>query len=183
MPEARAAGAAVAIGERIYVVGGATGGGLATATFEYDLGADRWTSRAAIATRRDHLAAAALDGRVCAVGGRELSMSRNLATLECYDPARDAWERLPPAPTPRGGVGAAVVGTKLVFIGGEQPQGTFKEVEIYDSSTRAWTRGPDLPTPRHGIGVVAVGGSVYVMSGGPTPGGSQTPVCEVLTLP
>src|SRR5438552_2881 len=38
-----------------------------------------------------------------------------------------------------------------------------------------WSRQPDLPTPRHGIGAVAVEGTVYVMSGGPTPGGSQTP--------
>src|SRR5438876_3075217 len=71
MPEARAAAAAVAIGERIYVVGGANAQGLAAATFEYDPAVDRWTaSKAAILTRRDHLAAAALDGRVCAVGGR-----------------------------------------------------------------------------------------------------------------
>src|SRR5437773_7189096 len=46
-----------------------------------------------------------------------------------------------------------------------------------------WSRLPDLPTPPHGIGVVAVGGTVYVMSGGPTPGGSQTPVSEALDLP
>jgi len=76
-----------------------------------------------------------------------------------------------------------VVGRRLFFIGGEQPSGTFKEVEIYDAATRTWSRGPDLPTPRHGIGVAAVGSTVYVLSGGPTPGGSQTPVCEALTVP
>ena len=182
MPDARAAAAAVAIAERIYVVGGATAQGLALATLEYETAADRWTEKAVIPTRRDHLAAAALDGRACAVGGRELSLTRNLAALECYDPARDTWERMPAAPTARGGVGAAVVGTRLIFVGGERPEGTFKEVEIFDSASKSWTKGPDLPTPRHGIGVVAVGDTVYVLSGGPTPGGSQTAVCEALTL-
>jgi hypothetical protein len=43
-------------------------------------------------------------------------------------------------------------------------------------------RGPDLPNPRHGLGVVAVGGTLYVMTGGPTPGGSQTAVCEALDV-
>jgi hypothetical protein len=86
---------------------------------------------------------------------------------------------MPDAPTARGGVGAAAVGDRLVFVGGEQLSGTYKEVEVFDAATRAWSRLPDLPTPRHGIGVV----TVYVMSGGPTPGGSQTPVSEALDLP
>jgi len=109
-------------------------------------------------------------------------MSRNLAALECYEPYADSWERLPAAPTARGGVGAAVARERLFFIGGEQPAGTFKEVEIYDPGTRSWSRGPDLPTPRHGMGVVSTGDQVFVMTGGPTPGGSQTAVCEVLSL-
>ena len=192
MPAPRSAGAAVThqhfagsdapfTPPRIYVVGGASGGRLATATLEYDPATDRWSSRAPIPTPRDHLAAAWLGG-VCAVGGRELSMSRNLAALECYDPATDSWRRLPAAPTPRGGVGAAVVDGTLFLIGGEQPSGTFGDVEAFDIRTERWSRAPDLPTPRHGTGVAAYGGKVYVMSGGPAPGGSQTPVCEVLTV-
>jgi len=57
------------------------------------------------------------------------------------------------------------------------------EVEIFDGETGRWSRLPDLPNPRHGIGVVAVGRTVYVMTGGPTPGGSQTPVSEAIDLP
>ena len=90
---------------------------------------------------------------------------------------------MPDAPTARGGVGADAVGGRLVFVGGEQPSGTYREVEMYDTATRAWSRLPDLPNPRHGIGVVAVGRTVYVMTGGPTPGGSQTPVSEAIDLP
>lgn len=191
MPGPRAAGAAVGIQTlghevtptppKIYVVGGASGGRLEPATLEYDPATNAWRTRAAIPTPRDHLAAVRFEG-VCAVGGRELSMSRNLAAFECYDPVADLWQRLPAAPTPRGGVGAAVIERTLFFVGGEQPQGTFREVELFDGRTRAWTRGPDLPTPRHGIGVASFGRSVFVLTGGPTPGGSQTAVCEVLTL-
>lgn len=183
MPGPRSQGAAVAQGRFIYVVGGYDGQRLVAPTYAYEANADRWRQVAAIPTPRDHLAAALVAGRVCAVGGRRLSLTTNLATLECYDPGGDRWEKAPDAPTARGGVGAAAVGNRLVFVGGERPEGTYREVEIFDAESARWSRLPDLPTPRHGIGVVAVGRTVYVMTGGPTPGGSQTPVSEALDLP
>lgn len=182
MPAPRSQGAAVAMGSRIYVVGGQADGRLVAPIYVYDLATRAWSTGAPIPTPRDHLAAVALDGRVCAVGGRRLSLDLNLAALECYEPLADRWYRLPDAPTPRGGVGAATVGRRLYFIGGERPTGTFKEVEVYDAATGVWSRGPDLPTPRHGIGVAAIGSIVYVLTGGPTPGGSQTAVCEALSV-
>jgi len=182
MPAPRSQGAAVAIGGRIYFVGGAQGDRLVSPTYVYDTASDRWSTAAPIPTPRDHLAAAAIDGRVCAVGGRRLSLLQNLAVFECYDPAADAWRSMPDAPTARGGLGAATIGSRFFVAGGEQPLGTFKEVEVFDSNTNKWMRGPDLPTPRHGLGVVAVGSTLYVMTGGPTPGGSQTAVCEALDV-
>jgi non-specific serine/threonine protein kinase len=182
MPAPRSQGAAVAIGSRIYVVGGAQNDRLASPTYVYDTAADRWTTGAPIPTPRDHLAAAAVDGRVCAVGGRRLSLLQNLAALECYDPSADTWRAMPDAPTARGGIGAAVIGSRMFVAGGEQPIGTFNEIDVFDASAGKWTRGPALPTSRHGLGVVAVGGTLYVMSGGPTPGASQTPVCEALDV-
>jgi N-acetylneuraminic acid mutarotase len=182
MPGPRSQGAAVARGPSIYVVGGYDGQRLVAPTYAYDASADRWRQVAPIPTTRDHLAAAMIIGRICAIGGRKLSLTTNLSTFECYDPGADRWESLPNAPTARGGVGAAAVGDRLVFVGGEQPSGTYREVELFDHATRAWSRLPDLPTPRHGIGVVAVGRTVFVMSGGPTPGGSQTPISEALDL-
>jgi non-specific serine/threonine protein kinase len=182
MPAPRSQGAAVAVGGRIYVVGGAQNARLVAPTYVYDTAADTWSTVAAIPTPRDHLGAAALGGRVCAIGGRRLSLLQNLAAFECYDPTTDAWHSMPDAPTARGGIGAATIGSRMFVAGGEQPLGTLKEVDIFDSATGRWMRGPDLPTQRHGVGVVAVGSTLYVMSGGPTPGGSQTVVCEALDV-
>ena len=197
MPSPRAAGAAVALGSSIYIVGGADGSRLIAPTYRYDVVARQWQTVAAILTPRDHLAAVAAEGMVCAVGGRQLSLSLNLASFECYDPRADAWVRLPDAPTPRGGIGAAEYDRRVYVTGGEQPSGTFREVEVFDFRTRSWSRGPDLPTARHGLGVVVVqptkaldstGNLVFtparllVLAGGPTPGGSQTAICESLDL-
>ena len=183
MPAPRSQGAAAAVDEVIYVVGGiATGNTLHLTTYVFDTRTGLWAQRADIPTPRDHLGAAVLGGRVCAAGGRVLSMARNLAALECFDPGPGTWERLPGAPTARGGVGVAAIGDRLFLIGGEEPAGTFPHLEIYDAATREWSRGPDLGTPRHGIGVVALGTVVYVLTGGPTPGGSQTEISEAIAV-
>lgn len=198
MPGPRAAAAAVALGSSIFIVGGADGTRLVAPTYEYSVITRQWRSVAAIPTPRDHLAAVAIAGKVCAVGGRRLSLSLNLATFECYDPSSDAWQRMPDAPTARGGLGAAAYGFRVYVVGGEQASGTFREVEVFDLPTDAWMRGPDLPTARHGLGVVVVPGMkaldaaknlvmtparLLVLTGGPTPGGSQTGVCEAIDLP
>jgi N-acetylneuraminic acid mutarotase len=112
MPSPRSQAAAVAQGRFVYVVGGYDGQRLAAPTFAYEADADRWRQVAAIPTPRDHLAAALVAGRVCAIGGRRLSLTTNLPTLECYDPGADRWERAPDAPTARGGVGATAVGNR-----------------------------------------------------------------------
>lgn len=197
MPGPRAAGAAVEVAGRIFIVGGADGSRLIAPTYEYNVVTGQWRTAAAIPTPRDHLAAVALDARVCAVGGRRLSLSLNLAALECYDPRADRWQSMPDAPTARGGIGAASYDRRVYVAGGEQPTGTYREVDIFDARTNAWTRGPDLPTPRHGIGVVVVqptkgldaagnlvttSARLLVISGGPTPGASQTAVCEAIDL-
>ena len=103
---------------------------------------------------------------------------------------------MPDAPTARGGIGAAAYGGQIYVVGGEEPSGTYREVDIFDQRANAWIRGPDLPTARHGVGVVVVDGTKSIVGGdvvftparllvlgrGPTPGGSQTAVCEAVDL-
>lgn len=182
MPAPRSQGAAVAIDGKIYVVGGAAAGRLISPTYVYDTGTSQWTEAAAIPTPRDHLAAGNLGNRVCAVGGRRLSMLQNVSSFECLTPGDNTWRALPDMPTARGGLGAAVIGDRLFVVGGEQPLGTFREVEVYEQASNRWSRLADLPTPRHGLGVVTLGNTLYVLTGGPTPGGSQTRVCEALDV-
>ena len=182
MPAPRSQGAAVAIGAKIYVVGGVNVDRLVSPTYAYDTATDRWSTVAAIPTPRDHLAAAALGGKVCAVGGRRLSMLQNLPSFECYDAAQDRWTAMPDAPTARGGIGAAAFGERLIVVGGEQPAGTIRAVEAFDGAAGRWSRLPDLQSPRHGLGVVAFGNTILALAGGPVPGATQTPVCEALDL-
>ncbi len=98
MPAPRAAHAMVALGGRLYVVGGVGPG--ADELWSYDPEADAWrTDHAPLPTPREHLAAAALGGKLYVLGGRGHGHSGNRDTVESYDPAANAWTAAPPMPT------------------------------------------------------------------------------------
>ena len=167
MPAPRAAaGAAIAHG-RLYVVGGVRSPGtLARVAFVFDLGKKHWNTFVG-PTPREHLAAAAVGGKVYAVAGRLRGLETNQTLVEVFD---RRWRAVPPLPEARGGTGAASVAGRVVSVGGEAPSGTIASVYAYRPEARQWERLPDLPTPRHGLAVVAAGRRVYVVGGGPKPG-------------
>ncbi len=133
-------------------------------------------------TPRDHHGAGVLGGVLWVVGGRlGGSYARNLATVEGYDPARNAWSAGPPLPTARSGVGVAVLDRRLFVFGGEAPAGTFKEVEGYDATAGRWMSYAAMRTPRHGLAAIPYAGRIYVISGGPRPGGTVSSTNEGFT--
>ncbi len=146
----------------------------------YDPATDTWTARAPLRTLRDHFAAAAVGGRIYAIGGRiDGNHARNLDVNEEYDPAADTWRSRKPILTARSGIAAAVLDGKIMVFGGEAPAGTFDEVESYDPLVDRWIRYTPMPTARHGLGAAAVAGRIYVISGGKRPGGPVSSVNEI----
>lgn len=187
MPTARGALAAAVIDGKIHAVSGVgpvRGERKNSPAHEvYDRATRQWTKRAPIPTPRDHLAVAALGGKLYAIAGRvDGSYGRNLADNEAYDPKTDRWEKKAPIPTARSGIAAAVLNGRIIVVGGEGTGGTFKEVEAYDPAADRWTALAPLPSPRHGLGAVAIGSRLHVIAGGPTPGGSSSTTHEILQL-
>ena len=160
----RLAGAAVTLDDYIYVMGG-TGG--SNALLRYDPARDEWTSLAALSQSREHTAAAALDGKIYALGGR-WSDTGELASVEVYDPATDFMDVPPPMQTARGGFAAVTVDGKIYVLGGEVLTGAnqaLKSIEIFDPQRGTWEFGPDLPLGLHGVPAVNVDGVIYVLGG------------------
>ncbi|HJR93981.1 MAG TPA: hypothetical protein VJ807_00995, partial [Gaiellaceae bacterium] len=129
----------------------------------------RWSS-APGPTPREHLGVTSFAGTVYAVAGRTAGLDTNLLQFESWRPGQARWQRLQPIPDSRGGTGAAALRGQVVSAGGEEPDGTIREVLAYRIADKRWVRLADLPTPRHGVGVAALGGRVYVIGGGPEPG-------------
>jgi non-specific serine/threonine protein kinase len=174
LPSARAAGAAAAIGRRIYVAAGIGPGRdvLADSTLVYDTATDSWSAAPGPPTRREHLGGAGSGGLLYTVGGRT-AKGGNLATVESYDPAAGTWTRRPDLPTARGGLAAAASCNGMVIAVGGEGRRTFPQVEIFTPGAGAagsWSALPPLPDPRHGLGVVMAGQVLYTLSGGPEPG-------------
>lgn len=126
MPTPRNHHAAVAIGAKVYVVGGRppTVPGL-TALEVYDPETKRWARLSPMPTPRSGIAGAVVRGCLYVLGG-EGNPNHPLGIYpqtEGYNPLTDRWETLVPMPTPRHGMGAAVIGDKIYVPAGATRQG------------------------------------------------------------
>jgi N-acetylneuraminic acid mutarotase len=159
----RAAAAAAVVGDKIVVVGGQANNKLVPQTEVFD--GERWKDAADLPTPREHLAAAS-DGRyLYAVGGRDLSAAKNLATFQRYDPADNSWTNLDDMPDKVGSVGAAFVDGLVVTVGGEGVTEPSDAVQGFDVESNRWSELPALPAPRHGVAVATLEDSLYAIGG------------------
>ena len=84
-----------------------------------------WASRASTSPARSPAAPS-----TCSPAARPGGATSRSPSATC--PRERRWERLPDMEKPRGGIGAAAVGGRVVVVGGEEQSGTIREVEAYD---------------------------------------------------
>lgn len=157
--------AAVGLGDKIYVVGGYQDDGAPTNTlYEFDPAKNQWRVLKPMPTARGALGAAALDGKIYAVGG---TLRGDVGNLEMYDPARDAWQALAPMPTPRDHIAVAVARGKIYVIGGRigSAARNLNVNEEFDPQTNTWRTRAPLPTARSGIAAAALRDMIFVFGG------------------
>ena len=77
----------------------------------------------------------------------------------------NTWATMTEMPTPRTGVGVAVVNGKIYAIGGYN-KGYLSTNEMYDPATDTWTTKKPMPTPRDYFGIAVVDNKIYVIGGG-----------------
>jgi N-acetylneuraminic acid mutarotase len=181
MPTPRGALGVTVLDGKIYAVGGRNTADVG-ANEVYDPARNAWGVLAPMPTARDHLGVAALGGKIYAVGGRFESFARNTGVNEEFDPASGKWTTRAPLPTARSGIAAVALAGHMLVFGGEATEGTFEENEAYNPGGNSWVALAPMPTARHGIGAAVVGETIYIPSGGPTPGGSQIEVHEAFVL-
>jgi N-acetylneuraminic acid mutarotase len=187
MPAARARGAGgVAVhGGKIYYAGGLHNGTAVKWLDVYDPAANTWTQLPDMPTARDHFHAEVVDGKLYAIGGRNVAIEATTKANEVYDVAANQWSTgLAPLPTARGGFAASKVGDEIVVIGGEGANNqTFNTVEAYDTGSNTWRTLAPMPTARHGIQAASCNGGIYIATGGKVPGSAQkTDIQEVYFL-
>lgn len=169
---------------KIYLVAGILDGHWSGAVpwfDEFDPKTGQWRVLADAPHARDHFLAAMIGDELYAAGGRTSSGATNqvfdltVHAVDVFDFRGGKWSSLArDLPTPRAGGMIAVVGTRLVLIGGESMAhlAAHAEVESYDTATGRWEELPPLVQGRHGTGALVHEGRVYTASGAGNRGGS-----------
>lgn len=103
------------------------------------------------------------------VGGGLLPDRSASARVDLYDPARDAWDRLPDLPRALHHHGFAVVDGELWVIGGFETQAdgwvpTERAWRLAGPDAQ-WRQAPSLNVPRGGLAVVVTDDSVWAIGG------------------
>jgi N-acetylneuraminic acid mutarotase len=154
---------------RLYLIGGNRGGRpqWPRVVLEYDLAANRWTSKKQVPFPGDHMAAAESGGKIYVFGGQaEGAANKPLNTAWEYDPAADSWKALAAMPSSRTAALAVTAGGKIYVIGGNTDAGlNVGANDAYDPATNRWESRRPMPTARNHSAGGAVGGKVYVIGG------------------
>jgi N-acetylneuraminic acid mutarotase len=187
MNQSRGAHGAAVIGDRLYVVGGELDYALeslpAIATMEvYDFKTGEWSEGPAMPTARHHFGAAALDGKLYAVGGRDAG-EISLDAVERFDPATSRWEALPPLPEGSGALTVTAAGGEVYAIGGGHDEAggwVSPATWAFDPGPGQWRRAPNLGVPRHGHAAASFDGRIFVFGGSPCLGFGRSDSVESL---
>jgi N-acetylneuraminic acid mutarotase len=126
MPTPRDHLAAGAARGRLYVAGGRNQTSfILNVLEEFDPRAGAWRARAPMPTGRSGIAGAVVNNVFYVFGGEgnAASPSGTFGEAEAYDPLRDRWVAQPSMPTPRHGIGAAVLRDRIYIPGGSGVQG------------------------------------------------------------
>ncbi|GAA3779572.1 kelch repeat-containing protein [Plantactinospora mayteni] len=167
-----------AVGGRLYVLGGLSGGASWQAlrdSFVYDPRTDRWTTLPPVpaGTERGSAAMGVRGTRIYLAGGmRTLTpgpggLQDTVATVSSYDVVTGRWATLPSLPEARDHVGGAIVGGTFYVLGGRDRGQVNVRDTVYalDLNSGRWTRRAPMPTPRGGIASAVVGDRIYTFGG------------------
>jgi non-specific serine/threonine protein kinase len=168
---ARAAGAAVVVGNKIVVFGGRTGGKVEAEVKPTEVfDGKSWHDAANIPFPGDHLGGVSDGTYAYAIGGRTLKSSANNNHLQRFDPATGQWTQLTPLPVANSDMGAVYVDGQLVTFGGENAFSVFNTVRAYNIATKSWSTLANMAQARHGMGAAVLGNAIYAIDGASLPG-------------
>ncbi len=172
MPTARKeiANATVALGSKIYVVGGVTDTGTTTNALEvFDPATDTWAVAAPLPLSVWRGAAAAVDGVLYAFGGYRTAQFPFSPSnrVFAYDPATDTWTEKASMSQARGAMVAVAFDGKIHVFGGlGGPSNTALRLhETYDPATDTWETQAPMPNAQSGLTGAALDGRIYVVGG------------------
>jgi hypothetical protein len=157
--------AAAAVAGTVIAISGRSALGLRAEVERYDFAAGAWVLARPIPTARGGSAAAAIGARVFVFGGEgNTGVAGGIfPQTEVYDAGTDQWEARADMSVPRHGIGAAVVGDRILLPGGGPVQG----FGVTAAHTAYLPASSDLPSFRRGDasgdGVLDIGDALMML--------------------
>uniref|UniRef100_A0A3P9NR23 Kelch-like family member 43 n=1 Tax=Poecilia reticulata TaxID=8081 RepID=A0A3P9NR23_POERE len=145
----------------------------------YDPRFNTWLHLASMRQRRTHFSLSASNGRLFAIGGR--NVEGLLATTESYLPASNTWQMKAPMEVPRCCHSSATLPSGDILVtGGYISCAYSRSVACYSMESDTWTEQAPMETPRGWHCSATLGGKVYVVGGSQLgPGGERVDVLSV----
>jgi hypothetical protein len=166
MHRARGALSLVALGGRLYAIGGRDNSAEIGVTERYDPRTGAWTDIATMPHPRNHLAGFVEGASVCVAGGR---LPENTSALDCLDTESAEWRARSVLPVPTSGAAAAVIDGVTVVAGGES-SGEARIIDVVQRfAAQRWTTEPML-VARHGTAFARYRGRLWMCGGATAPG-------------
>ncbi|MBB3815643.1 N-acetylneuraminic acid mutarotase [Xanthomonas arboricola] len=167
-PHARHENSMVAIGDRLYLVGGRDQRPLEI----FDTRTRRWSQGSAPPLMVSHAQAVVSSGKLYVVGGftGDYPEEASLSNLLIYDPLTDHWQVGPEIPKHRrrGAAGAVEHDGVLYLVGGNtrgHMSGYVPWLDAFDTRTQQWTQLADAPRARDHFHAVVLDGKLYAAGG------------------
>src|SRR5215510_5773197 len=162
--------AAAALNGRIWVAGGLLGPKHATTSTEfYDPTVDVWSLGPPLPIALHHAMMVAYQNTLWVIGGFTAQGSKVLAGASArvlkLNPAQTGWTDGPPLHYARGAAAAAVVGNKIVVVGGRTgaSQQLVKPTEIFDGTS--WQDAAPILVPGNHLAAASDGTYLYAVGG------------------
>jgi hypothetical protein len=166
MPTARQNMASVVLDGTIWVVGGLAPGSRGSRRVEgFDPVVNGWKAGPDLPVRLHHEMAVTYKDELVVMGGWIPSGSDPSADIsdQVFALRDGRWVKLPPLNRPRVAGAAAVVGDRIVVVGGQADGRLVKTTEVFDG--KRWSDGASIPTPREHLGAASDGQFVYAVGG------------------
>jgi N-acetylneuraminic acid mutarotase len=163
-PFRRQYAAATTVDGKVMVIGGIGVRESSTTTKIYDPGTGSWTTGPGLPAALHHASAVTYKGEAVVIGGfipgEELTSEQSNRT---YALRGGSWEQLPALNHPRAAAAAAVVGDKIVVVGGQADGKLVPQTEVFDGER--WTDVAEIPTPREHLSAASDGRYLYAVGG------------------
>ncbi|MCP3807108.1 hypothetical protein NLX78_07665 [Paenibacillus sp. Lou8.1] len=167
MPTIRSAASAVAVGDKIYVIGGYYGpNSLRTNKVEiYDTKTNTWTTAANMLEARSWAASVLMDNNIYVIDGA--NNSDIVPTVEKYNISTDTWVKLKNFPVALNAMSAVALNGKIYAFGGSKyfTSEISNSIYEYNVDTDTWTKKNNLLTASNVSATAVYNGEVYIMGG------------------